>query len=193
MYIVNIFWSDETESAVMWPGRSEIRVGTNEWNKYVQPYIDGGITVKHVDGPVDNPASVKDYVDSVIADTSAAVKSRLLSGFKSDALGSMHHYSTDAEDQFNLLASVTMAAIQGSTQHACYDSNNVKLFRKHTAQQITKASLDFATLKLKTLEGFGRLKITCDGVMDDSLLTYPEMTAKVDVLVAEFKEHLKNS
>lgn len=76
-----------------------------------------------------------------IADLSQACRDAILSGFDSDALGTVHHYPASPEDQTNLLGRVMQAQmfidVSGWTvTFACADAAGVWSKPKHTAEQM---------------------------------------------------------
>ncbi len=76
----------------------------------------------------------------------------ILSGFESDALGSLHHYPFEETDQNNLTASVLASTLPNlpvgwTTVFWCSDSLGVWALRPHTASQIQTVGL--ASKKMK--------------------------------------------
>jgi hypothetical protein len=75
------------------------------------------------------------------AEMATLCRKKILEGFKSNALGDMHHYPAKETDQANLSASVLDSILPGLSQDWvtpfwCQDSVGSWEFRLHTASQI---------------------------------------------------------
>lgn len=83
----------------------------------------------------------------------------ICAGFASAALGALHTYSSDLDDQLNL----TGAVLRGvDMPYACRDVNGVKAFRHHTAAQLRAVGDDFTLWKLQLLQRAYSLKQQLD-------------------------------
>ena len=78
----------------------------------------------------------------------------ITAGFVSEALGAPHRYSSQLEDQINLLG----AAIAGvDLDYVCTDAAGVKAARRHTAAQIRKVYEDGLAHKASCIYRYHRL------------------------------------
>lgn len=83
----------------------------------------------------------------------------ITNGFMSTALGAMHIYSSELDDQLNL----TGAILRGlDMPYACRDEQGVKAFRLHTAEQLRQVGDDFTLYKLQLLQHTNELKQLLD-------------------------------
>lgn len=83
----------------------------------------------------------------------------ITNGFMSTALGAMHIYSSQLDDQLNL----TGAILRGlDMPYACRDAQGVKAFRLHTAAQLRQVGDDFTLYKLQLLQHANELKQQLD-------------------------------
>ena len=76
-----------------------------------------------------------------------ACQSEIYAGFDSAALGSVHHYPAKAQDQANLVASVTASLLPANqpdwlTPFWCADDQNAWAYTMHTASQIQQTGSD---------------------------------------------------
>ena len=79
----------------------------------------------------------------------------ITAGFSSDALGEVHFYSSQLDDQLNL----TGAILAGDDSvFACRDQAGQREFRPHTFEQLRQVGLDFTKFKLNLLQRAGALK-----------------------------------
>lgn len=93
-----------------------------------------------------------------------ACETSITGGFESDALGATHTYSSQMDDQINLMGSV----IQGlEMAYSCRDLNGVKAFRLHSADQLSQVSNDFISFKMKLLQKADVLKQRLDEALTD--------------------------
>ncbi|WCL51433.1 DUF4376 domain-containing protein [Leptospira sp. GIMC2001] len=83
---------------------------------------------------------------------------KIVSGFTSSALGSVHTYDSDRDDQLNLIGSVSQGT---DVYYMCKNSENppVPDYRQHTAQQIKQVLADGAQRKLFLLQRANTLKL----------------------------------
>lgn len=77
------------------------------------------------------------------------------SGFLSSALGEPHRYSSQMDDQINLTGMV-LSGLDAS--YACFDANEVKGFRPHTAAQLHLVGQDLVRFKQAALQRADNLK-----------------------------------
>ncbi|WP_339531543.1 hypothetical protein [Pseudomonas mucidolens] len=77
------------------------------------------------------------------------------SGFVSSALGEPHSYSSQMDDQINLTG---MVLSQLDASYACFDANQVKAFRPHTAAQLHLVGQDLVRFKQAALQHADDLK-----------------------------------
>lgn len=85
--------------------------------------------------------------DIKIASLRALCAAEIVAGYTSSALGDEHKYPCRAEDQINMLGSVTDSVLPGlpddwSTSFWCADASGNWTFASHTAAQIQKAGSD---------------------------------------------------
>lgn len=93
------------------------------------------------------------------AEINAACEQAIVSGFCSAALGHLHVYSSQLDDQLNL----TGAILRGlDMPYACRDEQGVKAFRLHTAAQLRQVGDDFTLYKLQLLQHANELKQQLD-------------------------------
>lgn len=82
-----------------------------------------------------------------IAGLKEACSASIMSGYTSDALGSVHIYPNKTTDQINMMGSVTASLLpetssDWTTPFWCADENGHWAFREHTSDQIQKAGQD---------------------------------------------------
>lgn len=88
-----------------------------------------------------------------------ACEAAITAGFRSDALGAPHQYSSQLDDQLNL----TGAILRGlDMPYACRDEQGVRAFRLHTAEQLRQVGDDFTLYKLQLLQRANALKQQLD-------------------------------
>ncbi|EMF82191.1 hypothetical protein LEP1GSC188_3423 [Leptospira weilii serovar Topaz str. LT2116] len=80
---------------------------------------------------------------------------KITSGFESSALGELHRYGSDRDDQLNLIGS---ASINDSVLYKCEDENGTKEYKLHTASQIKQVLNDGAIRKIQLLQRANELK-----------------------------------
>lgn len=85
-------------------------------------------------------------------------------GFASAALGDVHSYSSDLDDQLNLTGAVVR---NQPMPYACRDSEGIKEFRLHSAEQLHQVGEDFTTFKLQQLQRANDLKQQLDKALTD--------------------------
>ncbi|RVZ04805.1 hypothetical protein, partial [Helicobacter pylori] len=94
------------------------------------------------------------------AKINAICKEKILKGFKSEVLGSMHAYDLALEDQANLQALVVIAGID-SVFRCAEISNGVlgfKTYKKHTKAQLLQLSKEALKFKSDLILFYGREK-----------------------------------
>ncbi|MCD5990122.1 hypothetical protein KDX30_19725 [Pseudomonas sp. CDFA 553] len=88
-----------------------------------------------------------------------ACESAITAGFDSAALGAMHYYTSQLDDQMNL----TGAVLSGTEMlYACRDEQGIKAFRLHTADQLRQVRDDFTQYTLQLLQRAFELKQRID-------------------------------
>lgn len=80
-------------------------------------------------------------------------------GFWSHALGEPHRYNSQIDDQLNLTGMVLRNL---HSPYACYDQDDVKDYRPHTAEQLRQVGNDFTDFKLQHLQHANTLKQQLD-------------------------------
>lgn len=102
--------------------------------------LSGGQVVSDDMQPLDVAQSNK------FAELNAACQSSCYSGFDSDALGEVHRYGSDAQDQANLVASVVDSKLDNPdgwvTAFKCAGPDGIRNYKMHTAAQIQKVGKD---------------------------------------------------
>ncbi|WP_016754003.1 hypothetical protein [Leptospira santarosai] len=88
------------------------------------------------------------FVDSIC-------EPKITAGFASTGLGALHFYSSDRDDQLNL---VYLVSLNASVLYKCTDKNGIKEYRNHTAEQIRQVLADGAVLKSFYLQRAAALK-----------------------------------
>ena len=89
------------------------------------------------------------------AGINTACEAAITASFSSEALGSLHTYSSQLDDQLNL----TGAILRGlDMPYACRDELGRKEFRLHTAAQLRQVGDDFTLYKLQLLQHANELK-----------------------------------
>ncbi|MDI7224049.1 hypothetical protein [Leptospira santarosai] len=93
--------------------------------------------------------------DSLIRLVNSICEQKIVSGFASTALGESYFYSSDRDDQLNL---VGLVSLNSSVSYKCTDQNGIKEYRNHTANQIKQVLSDGAIRKTLLLQNVARLK-----------------------------------
>ncbi|WP_016761230.1 DUF4376 domain-containing protein [Leptospira weilii] len=93
--------------------------------------------------------------DSICSLVNSICESKIVSGFTSSALGSPYFYDSDRDDQLNL---VGLVSLNSSVPYKCTDSNSVKEYVNHSAQQIKQVLSDGAIRKTFLLQKVSDLK-----------------------------------
>lgn len=88
-----------------------------------------------------------------------ACEAAITAGFPSSALGSLHLYGSQLEDQLNLTGAVLRGA---DMDYPCRDEQDVKAYRLHTIEQLKQVSADFTLFKLQLLQRADGLKQQLD-------------------------------
>lgn len=94
-----------------------------------------------------------------IETVNAACTDAITAGFTSGALGAPHRYSSQLDDQLNLTGSILRAL---DMPYACYDEQDAKEYRIHTAEQLRQVGDDFTLYKLQLLQRANTLKQQLD-------------------------------
>ncbi|MDI7202070.1 hypothetical protein QMM44_01215 [Leptospira santarosai] len=82
--------------------------------------------------------------DSLVKLVNSICEQKIVSGFASTALSVSYFYSSDRDDQLNL---VYLVSLNSSVSYKCTDQNGIKEYRNHTAEQIRQVLADGAVLK----------------------------------------------
>ncbi|WP_016758585.1 DUF4376 domain-containing protein [Leptospira weilii] len=93
--------------------------------------------------------------DFLIKLVNSICESEITAGFISSALGAPHFYSSDRDDQLNL---VGLGSLNSSVSYKCTDQNGVKEYRNHTSEQIKQVLNDGAARKAFLLQKCANLK-----------------------------------
>ncbi|WP_061236543.1 hypothetical protein [Leptospira santarosai] len=105
--------------------------------------------------------------NSLIKLVNSICESKITSGFASTALGVLYFYTSDRDDQLNLVGLVSLNA---SVLYKCTDENGIKEYRNHTADQIKQVLADGAARKTFLLQNCASLKAAIEAVDTDSKL-----------------------
>lgn len=99
--------------------------------------------------------TLEEVKERKIAEIKSACNAVIRSGFQSDALGSVHSYSSDLEDQLNLIG----ARLSNTPlTFGCTDNTNKKTQKSHTAAQLKKVFDDGLARKHQLMSRFYLLK-----------------------------------
>lgn len=93
-----------------------------------------------------------------MAELNALCTDTIHSGFSSSALGLPHRYSSQAQDQTNLLGAERMAQLLGTIPYVCTDGEGVKTARLHTLAQIQQVMIDGGTRMRSLIDEFHELE-----------------------------------
>ncbi|EMO13567.1 hypothetical protein LEP1GSC165_1498 [Leptospira santarosai str. CBC523] len=115
--------------------------------------------------------------DSLIKLVNSICESKITSGFASTALGASYFYSSDRDDQLNLVGLVSLNA---PVLYKCTDENGVKEYRNHTANQIKQVLNDGAIRKTLLLKNCASLKAMIQTVGADSKFDEIDITSGWD-------------
>ncbi|MDI7230118.1 hypothetical protein QMM87_15820 [Leptospira santarosai] len=106
--------------------------------------------------------------DSLIKQINSICESKITAGFASTALGALHFYSSDRDDQLNLVGLVSLNA---SVLYKCTDrKDGVRKYRNHTAEQIKRVFVDGVARRTFILQNCASLKVAIEAVDTDSKL-----------------------
>ena len=182
-------WNEDM-SGVTTKNLGYIDKGDTSWEVTMDPYIArGGEILPYVD-PNIFVGDLNVAVAEVLSDVSKHVKNKLISGFTSDALGTVHRYSSDMEDQMNLLGSVTAASIVGNVAYNCVDELGVMEFREHTKEQIIEVGLTFDTVKRSILSSFTVFKVSVIKSAEESTESKHDTLEQIKIVGREYIESL---
>lgn len=101
---------------------------------------------------------IEDLMDSKnlkIEELSTNTENSIISGFESIALGAIHTYQSDRDDQTNLMGLVVS---NSDELFKCQDSNGVWSYKLHTVAQLKQVFDDGKTVKLNILVDFNTKK-----------------------------------
>ncbi|UOG42544.1 hypothetical protein [Leptospira noguchii] len=93
--------------------------------------------------------------DSLIRLVNSICEQKITAGFVSSALGALHLYNSDRDDQLNL---VGLVSLNTSVLHKCTDEDGIKEERKHTFDQIKQVLGDGVARKTFLLQRCASLK-----------------------------------
>lgn len=94
-----------------------------------------------------------------LQELSAQCQAAILAGFESPALGALHRYSSQLEDQANLTQANVLAQIaQQPISYVCTDLAGVKQARMHTPEQLAQVLIDGGTIKAQLIYKFHELR-----------------------------------
>ncbi|EMO14507.1 hypothetical protein QMM53_14870 [Leptospira santarosai] len=115
--------------------------------------------------------------NSLIKLVNSICESKITSGFASTALGTPYFYSSDRDDQLNL---VGLASLNASVLYKCTDKDGIKEYRNHTADQIKQVLNDGAIRKTFLLQKCASLKAAIQTVDTDSKFDKIDITSGWD-------------
>ncbi|MDI7185563.1 hypothetical protein QMM42_04935 [Leptospira santarosai] len=118
--------------------------------------------------------------NSLIRLVNSICEQKIVSGFASTALGASYFYSSDRDDQLNLVGLVSLNA---SVLYKCTDKDGIKEYRNHTADQIKQVLADGAARKTFLLQKCASLKAMIQAVGADSKLDEIDTIEPVDASV----------
>ncbi|WP_018929241.1 hypothetical protein [Pseudomonas umsongensis] len=93
------------------------------------------------------------------ADINGQCEGAITTGFWSSALGARHLYSSQLDDQLNLMGVIVSGL---DSPYACRDEQGVKAFRPHTQAQVRRVWDEFTLFKLQLLQRANNLKQQLD-------------------------------
>lgn len=94
-----------------------------------------------------------------IAELDVICKKTILGGFTSSALGSPYRYSSEPEDQNNLMGARLFGV---DMPYVCTDEHGLKMPREHTAAQIQQVFLDGAIYKQSLIYHYHELRLAIE-------------------------------
>lgn len=94
-----------------------------------------------------------------VAQINSACERSITGDFTSAALGELHRYSSQLDDQLNLTG-VILAGLD--SVYACRDTHGIKAFRPHSFAQLRRVGDDFTAFKLQQLQKANQLKWQLD-------------------------------
>ncbi|PWE46184.1 hypothetical protein C9I50_00435 [Pseudomonas prosekii] len=103
----------------------------------------------------DNAAILAALYEQKLLEVNEACNRYIEGGFTSNALGETHRYSSQMDDQINLTGMV-LSGLDAS--YACFDADQVKGFRPHTAAQLHLVGQDLVRFKQVALQQADNLK-----------------------------------
>lgn len=92
---------------------------------------------------------------SKVKELSDACSNAIRSGFQSSALGEPHHYSSELEDQLNLLGATLLGV---DLDYVCSNAEGLKIARSHTSAQMQQVYGDGAMTKQILIYQFHQLR-----------------------------------
>lgn len=98
---------------------------------------------------------IEQMAQNKLDDLGAACETDIMSGFYSSALGSTHRYSSDRDSQTNIQWNMFPAMNGEPVSHICYDADNVRAEREHTAEQFIQVGRDFGNHLWPKLRMYG--------------------------------------
>lgn len=123
--------------------------GNRDWQEFLFWSAAGNQLAPAERIPIDEIYATK------VEEINRACEEVITAGFKSAALGALHLYSSQLDDQLNL----TGAILHGlDMPYACRDEQDVRAFRLHTAKQLRQVGDDFTLYKLQLLQRANELK-----------------------------------
>ncbi|EMO69809.1 hypothetical protein LEP1GSC120_3254 [Leptospira santarosai str. 200702252] len=118
--------------------------------------------------------------DSLTNLVNSICESKIISGFVSSALGAPHLYSSDRDDQLNL---GDLVLLNASVLYKCADTDGVKGYRNHSANQIKQVLGDGVARRTFLLQKCASLKAMIQAVGADSKLDEIDTIEPVDASV----------
>lgn len=144
-------------------GPDHIEITSKQFRELLDSQSRGMCIGRGTDGlPLTVDPSVRS-VEQIYSDQKAlinkACEAGIVGGFASAALGAVHQYSSQFDDQMNL----TLAVLSDiDMPYACTDEQGVRVLRLHTADQLRQVGEDFTRFKLQLLQRADALKAQLD-------------------------------
>jgi len=83
-----------------------------------------------------------DRKSKILSEIGVAVRNKIIGGFESSALGDLHRYSSEEEDQANIQGNVIAAMLNREVVHFCYSMSGVRFAAEHTSEQMIQVGDD---------------------------------------------------
>lgn len=117
------------------------------------------------------PLSVESVAARIYAEINTVCQQTITSGFESLALGAVHRYDSQLNDQLNLTGAILLDL---DMPYACRDAADINAFRQHTAEQLRQVGNDFTLYRMQLLQKANGLKQRLEQAVADDDLTAVE-------------------